>query len=391
MTINNSVDVSINIADSYQVQSNLKEVLILDEFAHDSSDKLNAGKYFTSNGLLAGTAIRVKRYTSLPSLAIDFKVTSIVYEKASIALSQKGVRAILVGRKDPTDTTITDGLVAIRAENDNWFGLLSTYGAKAVASEADNIDDIKEIDTWALANGKKFCTQTKDPDSLTTAITDIFSVLKARSSNATLAIFNNEYDTVNSKFTTHVDAGILPLILGYRAGLTTTLDKTLTGVTVSSGISDEGFANLTAKRANVYISERGVGVFKGNTLPSGRFFDTELYCIFLKEEIINNLRSLKINKSNAGSKVSYTNRGVGEAKAVLTTIFERELELGALTSFYKYINGNKLVQFNYIIAPLAVEQIPQAEVTERKYNYLNFEVRYSSEIGDIKVNGLMVV
>lgn len=97
---------------------------------------------FTEPGSWA-TDQRVKNYTSLASIVVDFANTTKVYKAAAALFA--GTRApelLKVLRADSGDANITESLDAIEAEDNAWYGLVAAYRVEA---------DINEIAAWVTS------------------------------------------------------------------------------------------------------------------------------------------------------------------------------------------------------------------------------------------------
>ncbi len=371
-----SVTVNISIADIAIQESNFATVMIFSPFQLDDHAILQDTVYFTDDGLVSGTPERIRYYDSIDDVEYDFKTTSAIYEKAAAAFSQNNVAQVAVGRRDTADADIAAALNAIKEASNNWYGIVSTY--------YDDVN-ITAIASWmASQSDKMYFAMSDDSTILTSSALDIASVLKALNNDRVAVLYHSDADTES------LDSAALAYGLTFRAGTTTWEDKNLINISADTLTSTQ-FTLAEQKNCNVYVSDRGVNVFKGGFTANGRFIDTRVYADFLKEQIKREIRQLQIAKSNRGEKLSYTDKGgIAELRAAVARVLKRELDRGALTEFEKLVN-NQYKTVPYIIKTKSVVDIPAVEKIARTYNYLDFEVRYSSAIHSVTINGILEV
>lgn len=127
--ISEYVTVAVTVTDALLQVQGFGTPAIYDEFTEPAS--WNTGQ-------------RVKSYTSLPSVTVDFLTTTKMHKAAAALFSGNRAPASLkILRGDSGDANITAALNAIEAEDNDWFGLIAAYRLEA---------DINEIAAWASSS-----------------------------------------------------------------------------------------------------------------------------------------------------------------------------------------------------------------------------------------------
>ena len=177
------VQVTVNVADTRITQAGFGTPLIFD--------------------LIASTVFpeRVREYSNLAAVALDFAATTKVYKAANALFAQsRAPQSVKVGRRDVGDANHTASLNAIKAEDPDWYCLVTPYKSSA---------DINELDLWIAAESKIFLASSEDADVLTNVATDVLSLLKAKLSNRTGYIWSHQagVDVVAAGYT--IVSGVL--------------------------------------------------------------------------------------------------------------------------------------------------------------------------------------
>lgn len=127
---------------------------------------------------------RTKVYANLTAVAVDFAATTKIYKAANAIFAQSPAPdSIKVGRIDGGDADITATLDAIKTLDNDWYGLILESRVTA---------DITAAAVWAEANTKIFATAVEDADIITSATTDLFSVLQAANYSRTLGMWHHQ-------------------------------------------------------------------------------------------------------------------------------------------------------------------------------------------------------
>jgi hypothetical protein len=210
--VNQVINVTVNVGDVSVTAVGFGTPLILDQFA---------GSVFGGTG-------RVRTYTSLVSVGVDFATTSKVYKAAQAIFAQERAPTKLkVGRKDSGDASFAAALDAITNEDNDWYCLIAVDRVKAnIQAIALNIEARKKI----------YLASSEDSDVIAAGSTDIASLLKAAGYKRTAYMWHHQagVDATGASYT----------ITGGVATITKTAHGLLVGDPVtfsaSSGTSIDG-------------------------------------------------------------------------------------------------------------------------------------------------------
>jgi len=159
------VQVTVNVADTRITQAGFGTPLIFD---------LIAASVFSE---------RVREYSNLTAVAVDFAATTKVYKAASALFAQsRAPQKVKVGRRESGDASHTAALNAIESEDSDWYTLVTAYKLSA---------DINELDVWISTRSKILLASSEDVDVLTDVDTDVLSLLKAKLSDRTAYLWSH--------------------------------------------------------------------------------------------------------------------------------------------------------------------------------------------------------
>lgn len=211
--------------------------------------KVTAAGFGTAMILAEHTAFtdRTKSYADLTEVAVDFAATTKVYKAANAILAQSPApQSIKVGRIDAGDADITATLNAIALVDLDWYGLLLVSRITA---------DILAAAAWTEANGKVFGFAVEDADVLTSATTDIFSVLQALGYHRTFGFYHHQ---------SGVDA-LTGVSISVTAGVAT-VTKTAHGLRVNDPVTIDGAIDFGSSATSL------VGNFIVDSVPTADTF-----------------------------------------------------------------------------------------------------------------------
>lgn len=131
-----------------------------------------------------GTGVRVKTYSDMDEVAVDFDETTKVYHALNRILSQDPtVESVKVGAIFPSDTSITQSLNEIQLVDADWYALALVEKTKA---------NILLASAWCETRTKLFFANNQDADVPTVSTSDIASALKALSYDRTAYLFHKK-------------------------------------------------------------------------------------------------------------------------------------------------------------------------------------------------------
>jgi len=220
---------------------------------------LAADSSLTANG----TAVTVPGGT-LASATFD--VTAWVagegFVNGGIVDGDAGTGTFVNGTANPTPEVITTALAAVVAENDDWYGLTIESRQEA---------DILLANTWVASQLKVLAVQSNDADTLTTAGTDIGSVLGATSNTRTQLMWH-------FKPKQFADAAMLGRALAADLdsanGQITWVAKQLQ-VIFPNPLNTTQLTNLEDNNADTYVFTKGRGVTWTGKSVEGEFMDVQ--------------------------------------------------------------------------------------------------------------------
>lgn len=262
-------------------------------------------------GTNAAFAERSREYTSLTSVASDFADTTDEYKAAQAIFAQTPKpKKLRVGRKAADPETYTQALDAIKAENNDWYGLILTSRVEA---------DVLAVAGWVEASGKVFITASDDPDTLTpNADVDLAYKVKAANYTRTFVF----YHETPAQF---IDAALMGRFFAVNPGKEIAKFLTLAGITVSP-LTDSQKSNALAKRCNTYTTVGGVAIVEDGVMGSGQFLDTTRNLDYLQARMQEAVYGLLVRVN----KISYTDAGVAVLVAEMKGVLKRMVREGIL-------------------------------------------------------------
>lgn len=191
----------------------------------------------------------------------------------------------------PSDT-ITNDIVAIRAENDDWYVVTETY---------HDVSEVVELAGYIEATEKLFFTTSDNADIVDkTDIEDTTSLpvlIKAGNYDRTIVAYH--------ELPTEFEAAFAGIGLPKDPGSITWAFKTLRGITASD-LNENQIRNALSKNCNIYVEVAGVDITREGKVGSGEYIDIMRGIDWLTQRIRENVFSAFIN----ADKIPYTNGGI---------------------------------------------------------------------------------
>ncbi|AUR86367.1 tail sheath protein [Vibrio phage 1.084.O._10N.261.49.F5] len=195
-----------------------------------------------------------------------------------------------------TADVLTDKLASAYTQDSNMTALMSEYKTPA---------DIKSLAAVVKEYFIQLFTSSSDADSKNSASpTSLIQELAAL-----------EYDETEFQWTQYAnsyfpEAAYLGNIMGLKPyTLYSVSGVTLNGVPKDDQLTAQERVTLTSRNANIYITERGTGVYKDGYAVSGQFVDTVRFGNWSAETVEQILFDLKKKKADLGSAIPYTDGG----------------------------------------------------------------------------------
>lgn len=226
--------------------------------------------------LIADTVFpeRVRSYTTLNAVGIDFAATTKVWKAASAIFAQARSPAVIkVGRRDVGDADEATALAAILIEDPDWYALIMAYKTSVI---------ITAVAVWVEANGKIMLASSEDADVLTGVSTDVASLLQTSAYHRTAYMWHHAagIDITAASYT--VTSGVATvqrvahtLRVGDPVTFSNSSGSSIDGNnTVASIVDDDNFTVATTA-----VDEAGpdtVDYFARYTFPEAAWAGTQL-------------------------------------------------------------------------------------------------------------------
>ena len=257
-----------------------------------------------------------RRYQSTTSMLADgFLTTDFAYIAAQRIFSQNPqVREVIVGKivDGGTGVDYVAEITKLQAEVNDWFFLITD-----ATDDADKIAIAKYIETQTAI----YVFSDHNTATITSATTDIFSVLKERSLMQSIGIYVKDTAVVAA------EAALVGKFAVDIIGSNLWLHKTLSTLTPEN-FSSTQVGYLNSKNALYYtkVGEDSVVEGKANVV-GGEKIHVILGSIWLEVRIGEAFWNLLYVKN----RILYTNGGIDQFKAVLVRILNEAVENNILT------------------------------------------------------------
>jgi hypothetical protein len=268
------------------------------------------------------------------------------------------------------DATSSAQITACAAEDNNWYGLVSTHPGKAEAVI---------LAAYAQSNKKLFGTASGDTGNLaTTGGSDQFQALATSAYDHTFTMFVEnelEYPTaawMGAKFP--INPG------GENWAFTTLAGVTPNGSTYQTVLSATQYSNLAAKHANYYQNLGGVNQTFFGTVCSGNFIDVTRFFDWLYANMQLDILALLNSLSNAGQKLPYTDAGA----TVLQNVVSARLALGVQAG------GLAPSPAPVVTVPTVASQNP-SDIAARYFPNVTFSATLAGAINKAMIVGTVAV
>jgi hypothetical protein len=251
------------------------------------------------------------------------------------------------------------GLAAIRTINQTWYGL--AIGDRT----AGNLLDVA---AWSEAQLLKFGAQTSDAAVLTTATTDVMSLLQAKTYSNTFSF----YHAINAE---HLAFGLMAGQLTNLPGSSTWMFKQVPGVTVDA-ITDTQRLNVQAKNGNIYTAQAGVNMTDNGKVASGQYIDIIVGRDWLQATLKTDIFGLM----TTAAKIPYTDKGAAQLESIVRARLKVAIDNGVLSESPPFV----------IVVPKVANQLT-ADRANRYFPGLSFSATLAGAIHKVAVTGTVSV
>ena len=289
-----------------------------------------------------------KEYTDISGVAPDFASTTKTYKIAEALFSQKVEKIAIFGKLTTTPADLVTALNTLIITQNSWFGLACTLNTDPA---------IAALATWTDTQEKVY------------AVTSQNKAIKNASNKTMIAYHPTEYIMEKS----------LAYMLVQEIGGTDLDGKAISGITASL-INATEYATFKTNNINVAVEKFGNVVIDGGDMAGGEKIDVILGEFWIKIRMEEDLAQLKLNSP----KIPYTNAGV----ALLVDVASNRLKLAARQGIVAFDDAG-IPEFT--ITYLPVEEVPQADRANRKYDYVRWEARLAGAIRQGTIYGVLSV
>jgi hypothetical protein len=264
--------------------------------------------------------------------------------------------------QDQADPGIATDLAAIKAENNEWYALCTTFNSQAI---------IKEAAAWALANKKLYVVQTQDNTVPNTAISgtdDVAEYLK-NAANGRVSVW---YSSDNSDF---LDAALLGRLLPKQPGSEQWAFKTLAGVPAGAYTPTQR-TNILAKTANFYEPTAGINITWDGRVSSTEFIDVVRFIDWFEARLAEAYFTGQINVD----KIEFDAFGLQVVKGLIEPVFKQASQ--------KPIRG---ITADYTIFLPDMADISVGDRASRTLNGVEFAAKLTGAILKANLQGTLSV
>lgn len=247
---------------------------------------------------------RVRAYDSPADLAADSEAdlasTTLEYKMAE-AFAANGIGAFKVGRVDAGDASYSAALTAIIAEDNDWYGLVSTTRTKAV---------IASVAAAALAAGKFYLGMTEDSEVADGTADNVIDALRDAGNNRAMMLYYTDDEVA-------ADAAWAAAFLRANPDTTSTTaaHKTLAGIAVRTMTAAER-TGVLAQNGNVYGTLKGIGATFPGIMCGGLYADQILIRDWHQARLEEALAQLLLDLSNGNRKLPANSAGIALVEAI---------------------------------------------------------------------------
>lgn len=252
-----------------------------------------------------------------------------------------------------TDAGIATDYAAIKAEDNDFYGVLMTSSATL---------EIAALAAAVEADQKIYIAQTADSDCLSDTAGNIAETLETAGYNRTALIWNQDnFDFANAAW--------MGKMFPKDPGSATWAFKSLAGV-ATDALSDTQISNLESNDCNHYTVTKGLSWTLQGTMASGRFIDIERGIDWLTARMQERLLQLLGNSD----KIAYTQAGV--------TALENEVRAQLQEAV-----ANNVITSDFVVTPPLVENQSAVNRASRILGAIEFSATLSGAVHDVTVTG----
>jgi hypothetical protein len=329
------------------------------------SDLLLLVPYGTTNDPRIQIITRADDLLEAPFAGIT--TASDAYKAAQVAFSQiPGPNRIFIGRRNTAEAADV-ALAAIRAANDDWYGI-----AEVTHTEAD----LATIAPWAEANEKLFLAVITDVDAPTSATDDAGSTLKTGNFYRTAWWYHADGDQFPEVAAAARNFTILP------GGETWAL-KRLSAVTAPS-LTEAQATFIFGKNGNTFEPfERTNAITQNGKVAGGEWIDIIRFRDWLCQEIRDRVFVAMVNLD----KVPYTDAGIAIVSQAMRAALDLGVRRGGIAPPMADADVPNRIIPSYTVSVPARSQVSSIDVAARVLRDVRFTARLAGAIHAVEIRG----
>jgi hypothetical protein len=312
---------------------------------------------------VASKGFRVKTYSDMTAVAVDWTDTDYAYKAAQAYFGQTpSPRFLKIGIYDSgtaeADTSYSDALTKIAELDSDWYGVVAET---RVPAEVENLADT--VNTYERLYG----TATNDSAILDDQDnTDIASVLNLATHERTFVLYSTDASEAP-------EAAWFGKMLPTDPGSATWSFKALAGISADQ-LSSAQAESAFGKKANTYEQIAGANITRYGTVASGEYIDVIRGLDWLRARMSEQLYFRLVNSP----KIAYTEAGFAiiesDMKAVLNLAFAR----GVITDDFSIEFPN-------------INDILEIDKADRLLQDVKFYATLQGAVHKIKIRGIVSV
>lgn len=263
----------------------------------------------------------------------------------------------------PTDT-ITNDLVAIMAENNNWYGLILTSRTQA---------DQEEAASWAESNKKFSGYGSNDVNTIDQSLsgdtTSLAKKLKDASYVRSFVIYHPDAATI------YPESAVFGQILPRDPGSYTVMFKSLAGIAVVY-LTDTQSTNARDKNCMIYTEIGGANITQEGQTAEGEYIDVIIFIDWLEARMTENVYSRFVNLP----KIPFTDAGIAIVEAELKAVLQLGVDRTGIAEDPAFT----------VTVPLAAS-VSTTDKANRLLPDVEFEATLAGAIHAVTINGRVVL
>lgn len=292
--------------------------------------------------------------------------TTALYKAAVVAFSQiPRLAQVYIGWDDGTADP-TAALTAIRAENNNWYGICDVVHTNTRT---------EKIAIWAEANEKLFVTCLNEALTTTAPGTDTTSVARK-------LMTGNYFRTAwwwDPVITDFPDVAIAIKSFTKYPGQETWANQRLQGVP-STTLAETIASNVFAKNGNTFEPFRNISITQNGKVAGGEWIDVIRFRDWLCDEI-----KVNIFRQMVDNRIPYTDPGISIIRSLLAESLDFGVRRGGIAPPELDIENNIIPSYT-IDVPLAAT-VSQNTKANRILQDVYFTARVAGAIHVVQIKG----